>query len=193
MSAAPPTCPRHEFTLLVLGPAEAGRTSLMRAVSQSPVAASAVESTGPAGLGEAPTAVGTYLAGDVRLLLLDASGRHPVSSMPEIDAAVYVVDAQHPASHIGAALELRVLLKELQVTVVVAVDRCDAPEEADRIAHRLSARSDQRAMPCHLGDPSACRSVVVAALTELLAHIECPSSVGQVGTVDQALRTGGRR
>jgi len=62
---------------------------------------------------------------------------------------------------------LALVMSDLRVPLVIAVNRCDDREQARRIAEYLGASADVPAIPCQLIDPSR-REVVAEVLVALL-------------------------
>jgi uncharacterized protein len=187
MSHAAAPRAEHVFKLLVTGPFAAGKTSLIQAVSQTPVVGTDVDTSGiEAGIKARTTVAmdfGSYAlhdeAGDsdVRLLLFGTPGQARFRFMTEImkgavDAVVYVVDAEATDTHEAAGVEMRALLADIRVPVVVAVNRCDDLEAATVLARRLGALASEAAVPCQLIDPDSARDVAIEALLSVLDRLE---------------------
>ncbi len=173
----------HTFKILVTGPYAAGKTSLIQSVSQTQVISTDVVTSGDEAEVKAHTTVamdfGTYAldGDDVRLLLFGTPGQPRFRFMTnilkgDVDIVAFVLDAQAPATHAPAGVELRSLLADLQVPAVIGVNRCDDLDEARRIARSLGASEDHPVVACQLNDPESGRQVVVEILISLLAHIE---------------------
>jgi len=90
----------------------------------------------------------------------------------DVDIVAFVLDAEAPATHAPAGVELRSLLADLQVPAVIAVNRCDDLQAARRIARSLGAADSQPVVPCQLNDADSGREVVVEILVTLLTHVE---------------------
>ena len=175
--------PAHVFKLLVTGPYAAGKTSLIQSVSQTPVVATEVDTTGAEAIVKEQTTVamdfGTYALddGDVELLLFGTPGQRRFWFMTEImkgdvDAVIYVVDADAVHTHAEAGEAMRELLQDLRVPVVVAVNRCDDPERSTVIARGLGALVSEAAIPCQLIERSSGRAVIIEALLAVLDRLE---------------------
>lgn len=173
----------HTFKILVTGPYAAGKTSLIQSVSQTQVVSTDVITSGDEAEVKAHTTVamdfGTYAIDDddVRLLLFGTPGQPRFRFMTnilkgDVDIVAFVLDAEAPATHAPAGVELRSLLADLQVPAVIAVNRCDDVDDARRIARSLGASDGQPVVPCQLNDPESGREVVVEILVALLTHIE---------------------
>ena len=124
----------HVFKLLVTGPFAAGKTTLIQSVSQTPVVDTDVVTTGEESAVKSRTTVamdfGTYVVegGDVRLLMFGTPGQPRFWFMTDIlkgqvDAVIYVVDAEATHTHAEAGAAMRALLRDLRVPLVVAVNR----------------------------------------------------------------------
>lgn len=177
----------HVFKLLVTGPFAAGKTSLIQAVSQTPVVGTDVETTGAESGVKSHTTVamdfGSYSlrdeAGDtdVRLLLFGTPGQARFQFMTDImkgavDAVVFVVDADAADTHADAGTAMRALLADIRVPVVVAVNRCDDQDAATVLARRLGALISEAAVPCQLIHTESAREVAIEALLAVLDRLE---------------------
>ncbi len=173
----------HTFKILVTGPYAAGKTSLIQSVSQTQVISTDVVTSGDEAAVKAHTTVamdfGTYAIDDddVRLLLFGTPGQPRFRFMTnilkgDVDIVAFVLDAEAPATHAPAGVELRSLLADLQVPAVIAVNRCDDPDAARSVARSLGASDSQPVVPCQLNDSDSGREVVVEILITLLTHIE---------------------
>ena len=177
----------HVFKLLVTGPFAAGKTSLIQAVSQTPVVETDVDASGGEAHVKDRTTVamdfGTYAlqddagSSDVRLLMFGTPGQRRFWFMTDImkgdvDAVVFVVDATAHHTHAEAGAAMRALLADLRVPVVVAVNRCDDPGEATLLARRLGALASEAALPCQLIDRNSAREVAIEALLAVLDRLE---------------------
>jgi signal recognition particle receptor subunit beta len=173
----------HVFKLLVTGPFAAGKTSLIQAVSQTPVVDTDVATSGPEAAVKARTTVamdfGTYTVddGDVQLLLFGTPGQRRFWFMTDImkgdvDAVIYVIDAEATNTHAEAGDAMRALLKDLRVPLVVAVNRCDDGDEAVLLARQLGALASEAVVPCQLIHRESGREVVIEALLAVLDRIE---------------------
>jgi hypothetical protein len=173
----------HVFKLLVTGPFAAGKTTLIQAISQTPVVDTDVVTTGEESEVKSRTTVamdfGTYVVegGDVRLLMFGTPGQPRFWFMTDIlkgqvDAVIYVVDAEATHTHVEAGAAMRALLRDLRVPLVVAVNRLDDPERARVIARQLGALASECVLACQLIEPASGREVVVEALIAVLDRLE---------------------
>ena len=183
MTVDMPPRTEHVFKLLVTGPFAAGKTSLIQAVSQTPVVETDVDTTGGEADVKTRTTVamdfGTYAIddGDVRLLLFGTPGQRRFWFMTDIlkgdvDAVIYVVDAQATHTHAEAGDAMRALLRDLRVPLVVAVNRCDDRSDATLIARELGTLVSESAMPCQLIHHESGREVVIEALLAVLDRMD---------------------
>ena len=179
----------YVFKILVTGPFAAGKTSLIQSVSQTPVVCTDVETSADEAAVKAMTTVamdfGTYTVdeGDIRLLLFGTPGQSRFWFMTdvlkgEVDVVVYVVDALAEDTHAEAGAAMRALLKDLRVPLVVAVNRCDDPHQAEVLARSLGTLASERIVPCQLIDPDSGRDVVVETLVTLLDAMEAGAPAG---------------
>jgi hypothetical protein len=187
MTDAMATRAEHVFKLLVTGPFAAGKTSLIRAVSQTPVVGTDVETSGAEAGVKGYTTVamdfGSYALddqesdNDVRLLMFGTPGQERFQFMTDImkgdvDAVVFVVDADADETHRTAGVAMRALLADIRVPVVVAVNRCDDPTQANLLARQLGALASEVAVPCQLIHTASAREVVIEALLAVLDRLE---------------------
>ena len=173
----------HVFKLLVTGPFAAGKTTLIQSVSQTPVVDTDVVTTGEESAVKSRTTVamdfGTYVVegGDVRLLMFGTPGQPRFWFMTDIlkgqvDAVIYVVDAEATHTHAEAGASMRALLRDLRVPLVVAVNRQDGPEQAEVIARQLGALASECVLACQLIEPASGREVVIETLLAVLDRLE---------------------
>jgi len=173
----------HVFKILVTGPFAAGKTSLIQSVSQTTVVSTDVDTSGDESDVKPNTTVamdfGTYSMDDgaIRLLLFGTPGQPRFRFMTnilkgDVDVVAFVVDAEAKGTHAAAGVELRSLLSDLEVPAVVAVNRCDDPEMAAKVARRLGATRGERVVPCQLVEPDSGIDVVVEILTTLLESMD---------------------
>jgi signal recognition particle receptor subunit beta len=173
----------HVFKLLVTGPFAAGKTSLIQSVSQTPVVDTDVATSGDEASVKERTTVamdfGTYVVedGDVRLLMFGTPGQRRFWFMTdilkgEVDAVIYVIDAEAQHTHDEAGAAMRALLKDLRVPLVVAVNRCDDADAARLVARQLGALASDVVLPCQLIAPESGREVVIEALLSVLDRLE---------------------
>jgi hypothetical protein len=173
----------HVFKLLVTGPFAAGKTSLIQAVSHTPVVETDVDTSGSEAAVKARTTVamdfGTYTIddGEVRLLLFGTPGQRRFWFMTDIlkgdvDAVIYVIDAAATHTHVEAGEAMRELLRDLRVPLVVAVNRCDDLAAAQLFARQLGTLASESAVPCQLIEHDSGREVVVEALLAVLDRLE---------------------
>lgn len=173
----------HTFKILVTGPYAAGKTSLIQAVSQTPVVTTDVVTSGEEAEVKSHTTVamdfGTYSLDDedVRLLLFGTPGQPRFRFMTnilkgDVDIVTFVIDAEARETHPSAGVELRSLLADLRVPAVIAVNRCDDQKVAERMARSLGAKGTEAVVPCQLVDPDSGREVVVEILLTLLDAME---------------------
>ena len=173
----------HVFKLLVTGPFAAGKTTLIQSVSQTPVVDTDVVTTSAESAVKSRTTVamdfGTYVVegGDVRLLMFGTPGQPRFWFMTDIlkgqvDAVIYVVDAEATHTHAEAGAAMRALLRDLRVPLVIAVNREDEPEAATMIARQLGALASECVLACQLIEPASGREVVIETLLAVLDRLE---------------------
>ncbi len=183
----PSTTIEHTFKILVTGPFAAGKTSLIQSVSQTDVVSTDVLTSGDESEVKGETTVamdfGTYQLPDeaIRLLLFGTPGQPRFRFMTnilkgDVDVVAFVINAEARETHAAAGVELRSLLSDLRVPAVIAVNRCDDHEQAQRIARSLGALAGEAVIPCQLVDESSGREVIVEILLTLLDSLEEMSS-----------------
>lgn len=182
-SPSAPAAPAHTFKILVTGPFAAGKTSLIQSISQTDVVSTDVVTSGDESEVKAHTTVamdfGTYRLDDdgVDLLLFGTPGQPRFRFMTnilkgDVDIVAFVIDAEARQTHAAAGVELRSLLSDLRVPAVIAVNRCDDQEEANRMARSLGALAGEAVVPCQLIDPESGRDVIIEILLTLLESME---------------------
>ena len=178
------TTPDHTFKILVTGPFAAGKTSLIQAISQSPVVTTEVHTAGEEAAVKANTTVamdfGTFALephtadeAPVQLLMFGTPGQERFRFMTDIlkadvDVVTFVVDAHAVDSRAEARAMLGLLMLDLRVPLVIAVNRCDDHESARLVADDLGVSAEVPAIPCQLIDPESGREVVAEVLVALL-------------------------
>lgn len=173
----------HTFKILVTGPFAAGKTSLIQSVSQTDVVSTDVVTSGEESDVKAHTTVamdfGTYQLDEdgVSLLLFGTPGQPRFRFMTnilkgDVDVVAFVIDAEARQTHAAAGVELRSLLSELRVPAVIAVNRCDDQDVANRMARSLGALAGEAVVPCQLVDAESGRDVIVEILLTLLDSME---------------------
>lgn len=179
----------HVVKLLVTGPFAAGKTTLIGAISHTPVVDTDVTTTGDESGRKARTTVamdfGTFTLRDaegrIDLLLFGTPGQARFQFMTDVmkgsvDAVISVVDGSDDDSHADAGAAMRALERDLHAPLVVAVNRCDDQERADLIARHLGALASEAVIPCQLIDTGSAREVVIAALGAALDRLERPGA-----------------
>lgn len=173
----------HTFKILVTGPFAAGKTSLIQSVSQTDVVSTDVVTSGDESDVKSHTTVamdfGTYQLPDegISMLLFGTPGQPRFRFMTnilkgDVDIVAFVVDAEARQTHAAAGVELRSLLADLRVPAVIAVNRCDEQDVAERVARSLGALAGEPVVPCQLLSPTSGRNVIVEILLALLDTLE---------------------
>ena len=195
----------HTFKILVTGPFAAGKTSLIQAISQSPVVTTEVATSGEEAVVKANTTVamdfGTFALNPladgeelVHLLMFGTPGQERFRFMTDIlkadvDVVTFVVDARAPASFQEARGMLELVMNDLRVPLVIAVNRCDDRDQARLVAEYLGVAADVPAIPCQLIDPESGREVVAEVLVALLQSAESAETPTDGPTASSTDRT----
>lgn len=174
----------HTFKILVTGPFAAGKTSLIQSISQSPVVTTEVATSGDEAEVKANTTVamdfGTFaLEGleegeeTINLLMFGTPGQDRFRFMTDIlkadvDVVTFVINAKAPESFAEAREMLVLVMNDLHVPLVIAVNRCDNREQARAVADSLGALPSVSVIPCQLLDPASGREVIAEVLVALL-------------------------
>jgi small GTP-binding protein len=175
----------HVVKLLVTGPFAAGKTTLIGSISETPVVDTDVATTGDEAGVKARTTVamdfGTYHVADdqgrIDLLLFGTPGQARFQFMTdimknEVDAVISVVDGSDTSTHESAGSAMRALQRDLHAPLVVAVNRCDDPDQAIEIARQLGALASESAIACQLIRPDDSLDVIAASLGATLKRLE---------------------
>lgn len=172
------TLKKFTFKVLVAGPFAAGKTSLIAAVSQTPVVSTDVATSGHEAEVKASTTVamdfGTFEWVDssvsVKLLLFGGPGQKRLSFMTDIlktdaDVVIFVV---RPDSNVDIATEMLSDLRDrLNSPLLIAVNCCDDDAVARLVAASIGAHASDVAVACQLNVHARGLEVMAAAL-ELL-------------------------
>lgn len=176
------------FKLLVTGPFGAGKTTLVQAISETPVVATEVPSSVAAyGAAVATTTTvsmdfGTRLVrgepGEpaVELLLFGTPGQERFSFMREIlgrgvDGLLLLVDASEPSTWSEAADMLQGLRRTIHAPLVVGANRARPGGPLSSLADELALGRDVPVVACNVVEPGSARDVVLVLLEEILADI----------------------
>lgn len=176
------------FKLVVTGPLNAGKTTLIQAISESPVVATEVPATGdgtrpPVGTTTVSMDFGTRLVpggpGEpaVELLLFGTPGQARFSFMWEIlgrgmDGLLLLVDAADPATWPEASAMLRAVRRSSTAPLVVGANQARDGRPIDDLADVLSLDRHVPIVACDVIDARSARQLVLVLLEEVLAHAD---------------------
>jgi signal recognition particle receptor subunit beta len=176
------------FKLVVTGPFGAGKTTLIQAISETPVVATEVPSTtsatpAPAGKGTTTVSMdfGTRLVGGgpgeptVELLLFGTPGQERFSFMWEIlgrgmDGLLLLVDVSEPSTWTEAAAMVRAVPRRRGAPLVVGANRARPGQQVGSLTSELSLPAHVPVVACNVVDPKSSRDLVLVLLEEILAH-----------------------
>jgi signal recognition particle receptor subunit beta len=177
------------FKLVVTGPFGVGKTTLIQAISETPVVQTEVPTTeedrrSPGGDGKRTTTVsmdfGTRTVAatepeepSVELLLFGTPGQSRFSFMWEIlsegmDGLVLLVDVTDPASWPNAAGMLRVFTDTTRAPVVIGANRALPGHSVAGLSRELGLSPDVPVVPCSVVEPASAREVVLTLLEQIL-------------------------
>lgn len=176
---------QHEFKVVVAGPFASGKSTLIRAVSMTPVVGTEQPTSGTEATTKPTTTVGmeygTYSLADdglvIDLNLYGVPGQERFAFMWDIvaegmDGLVLLVDGTAPSTWAGALAVGRHFVERARPPVVVAVNRCrdgDAPvAEVETMMRPLGAEH----LTCDVTDGASARAVVTAVLVRAMERLE---------------------
>lgn len=174
----------HSFKIVVAGPFAAGKSTLIREISDTGVVGTEAPTSGPESLVKETTTVGTEFGtltiGDdddaVELLLHGLPGQERFRFMWDIvtvgaDGFVLLVDAEQPGTWAETAAMADALHAQVDVPLVVGVNRArDRPDLVAEVGLALG-RDDLLLFPCDVTDHFSARELVVELLLLVLDTI----------------------
>lgn len=174
----------HEFKVVVAGPFAAGKTTLIRKISDGVVVGTEQPTTGAEADVKATTTVGmeygTYTVDDeelsIRLHLYGVPGQSRFSFMWDIvsdgmDGLVLLIDGTNPATWLEAT-EVGRHFEALRPTpVVVAVNRAAGDGRIVEDVRAATAVLDATYVPCDVTDGSSASAVLVELLLQVLDQL----------------------
>jgi signal recognition particle receptor subunit beta len=175
----------HSFKIVVAGSFAAGKSTLIREISDTGVVGTEAPTSGPESLVKETTTVGTEFGtltvGEpddaVELLLHGLPGQERFRFMWDIvaigaDGFVLLVDAERPETWPESAAMAAYLEEQITAPVVVGVNRARArPDLVAQVAAALG-RSDLVLVPCDVTDRSSARELVVELLLLVLDRLD---------------------
>ncbi|MBW3578298.1 MAG: ATP/GTP-binding protein [Actinobacteria bacterium] len=183
--------------IVVAGPFAAGKTTLIRTISEITVLSTEREISDHTRALKSETTVAMdfgriTVGGDLALYLFGTPGQERFDFMWEILAEgmlgfVLVVDAQRDASLDEGARILKFFLDVADVPYVVAVNKVPAGDDADayaaRVRERLRLPSDVRVVASDVRERDSVKEVVVALLETVREVVRSsgPTLVGEAG------------
>lgn len=170
----------HSFKIVVAGSFAAGKSTLIRAISDTEVVGTEAPTSGPEALVKDTTTVGTEFGtltvGDpeesVELLLHGLPGQDRFRFMWDIvslgaDGFVLLVDVERPDTWAETASMAAYLLEQVDVPMVVGANRGrDRPDLVDALASAVG--HGLPIVACDVTDPFSARELVVELLLLVL-------------------------
>jgi signal recognition particle receptor subunit beta len=182
----------HDFKVVVAGPFAAGKTTLIAAISDTPVVGTEQPTSGLEAAVKATTTVGmeygTYTVADgdlvVNLSLYGVPGQERFSFMWDIvaeglDGLVLLVDATKPDTWADAAAVGRHFARHRGCPVVVGVNRTDDATVTADVARRLDLGPVSH-LPCDPTDASSARELLVELLLLVLEEFDDEAPLGDL-------------
>lgn len=171
----------QSFKVVVAGSFAAGKSTLIREISDTGVVGTEAPTSGPESLVKDTTTVGTEFGtltvGDaddaVELLLHGLPGQERFRFMWDIvslgaDGFLLLVDAEQPDTWAESAAMAEYLLAQVHAPMVVGVNRAlSRPDLVDAVGEALG-RDDLPLVPCDVTDRFSARELVVELLLLVL-------------------------
>jgi signal recognition particle receptor subunit beta len=174
----------HDFKVVIAGPFAAGKTTMIAAISDTPVVGTEQPTSGVEAGVKATTTVGmeygTYTVADgdlvVNLSLYGVPGQERFSFMWDIvaeglDGLVLLVDATKPETWGDAAAVGRHFARHRGCPLVIGVNRTADAALVAEVAQRL-ALGPAVHLPCDPTDPASAREVLVELLLLVLDALD---------------------
>lgn len=174
----------HSFKVVVAGPFAAGKSTLIREISDTGVVGTEAATSGPESLVKETTTVGTEFGtltvgepgAAVELLLHGLPGQDRFRFMWDIvavgaDGFVLLVDAEQPVTWSEAAAMAADLEARLDVPLVVGVNRGSGRPDLVLAVAAALGRDDLALVPCDVTDPTSARELVVELLLLVLDRL----------------------
>ncbi len=170
--------------IVVTGPFAAGKTTLIRTISEITVLSTERGISDETRSRKAETTVAMdfgriTIDRDLVLYLFGTPGQERFDFMWEILGEgmlgyVVLVDAERPESLAEAAAILDAFRRMARVPFVVALNRSDGIDQAeeDRIRDALNLRADIGLLPCDATDKESVKAVLLALLYSVLDEVE---------------------
>lgn len=184
---------QHEFKVVVAGPFASGKSTLIRAISSSPVVGTEQPTSGAEAATKATTTVGmeygTYSIVEedlgIKLHLYGVPGQRRFAFMWDIvadgmDGLVLLVDGSDPTTW-SEAVDVGLHLSDLaSPPIVVGVNRADAA--GTRLAAVQAAMDGLEAVhvPCDVTDGASARAVLVELLLLVMQRMEDTDHMDQM-------------
>jgi hypothetical protein len=174
----------HSFKIVVAGSFAAGKSTLIREISDTGVVGTEAPTSGPEALVKETTTVGTEFGtltiGDdddaVELLLHGLPGQDRFRFMWDIvavgaDGFVLLVDAERPETWAETAAMAEDLLTQVDAPLVVGVNRARDREDLVADVRAVLGRDDLLLFPCDVTDHYSARELVVELLLLVLDRL----------------------
>lgn len=175
----------HSFKVVVAGSFAAGKSTLIREISDTGVVGTEAPTSGPEALVKETTTVGTEFGtltiGDgeeaVELLLHGLPGQDRFRFMWDIvaigaDGFVLLVDAERPETWAETVAMADRLLVEIDAPLVVGVNRARGRDDLVAAVQEAFGRDDLLLFPCDVTDHFSARELVVELLLLVLDGLD---------------------
>jgi len=173
----------QEFKIVLSGPFGAGKTTLIHAISNTPVVGTEVGTVGDEAALKDTTTVGMEYGClefveddiDVKLRLYGTPGQERFGFMWEIlsvgaDACILIVDVSRPETWEEAERLAHFFgAREFRAFAVFANRAADAPEQLAELAAQLAMGPNVPVIPCDISNTTSARVAVVTVLELLLS------------------------
>jgi small GTP-binding protein len=178
--------------IVVTGPFSAGKTTLIRTISEITVLSTEKEITDTTRSRKAETTVAMdfgriTIDRDLVLYLFGTPGQDRFDFMWEILGEgmlgyILLVDSSRPDSLDEAVGILAAFRKMARVPFVVALNRSDgvSPDDEDLVRARLALHEDVAVVPCDATDRESVKAVLLALLYSVVDSLDAPAEPAHV-------------
>lgn len=184
MGAAPDAMPSTTIKVLVTGPYNAGKTTLVSTISEIPVVMTETSASDEAGAGATTTVAfdfGVFSvaddAGMIELCLFGTPGQDRFSFFWEILAKsmlgfILMVDATDESTWRNAREILDFYQRLADVPYVVGANRTSGQRQAARLRRALQLTDEVDVVPCQATDRRSAAQLVLVLLRRVLTQVQ---------------------